>query len=210
MCRCPSGRLFSAALLGLASAQAAGAGGPSGYHLVEVDSYASTFVLELRNGDGTAVEVPQPLERALIGPSGVLSFSPDSTMLVFGNPDTIWIYEPSSGALRTIFTSDTLYEGSSNAIWTSDASRLAFVLVDQELLPLRTRLVVVDLVQPPVVSAFDLKIRFYVASRAGSDAGHDFWFAAPDTIGYYTWVVTNYDGDSAKLLRTIVLCEGSL
>jgi hypothetical protein len=203
-----SGALFSAAWLGLAAAQAAFAGGASGYHLVEVDSYASTFVLELRNGDGKAVEVPPTLERALIGPSPVLSFSPDSAMLIFGGPDTLRLYEPATGALRTVFTCDTLYEGSSDAIWTDDGRRLAFVQVDQELLPERTRMVVIDLGPPSAVSTFDVRIRYYVASRAGSDAGRDFWFAAPDTLEYYTWIVTNYDGDSAGLLRTIVLDEG--
>jgi hypothetical protein len=123
---CPYVVLLDASSPGMVAAQAAFAGGISGCHMVEAVSHASTFIIEPCNGDGKAVEVPPLPEDAPIGPSPVLSFSPDSAKLVFGGPDALCLHGPSTGALRAVFACDMLYEGSSYAVRTDDGRRLAF------------------------------------------------------------------------------------
>lgn|GEM_PF-1704842 len=176
-----------------------------GLRLVVVGDYASSWIMELRDREGRAVAVPPAVARSLDGPSPVMSLSPDSCLLAFGEPDTVRIYDPGDGTIRTVFACDTLYQGCSNALWSGDGARIAFVQVDRELLPMTTRLVVIDLSGTPGRRTFDVRMRYSVGSMTTSDAGCDFWFASTDRICYYTWVNSNYDPDSAKLLRSVDL-----
>ena len=180
------------------------------YSLVQNSSYASCFVYEIHDLNGNVLDLPDEIKNALDCPM-ILEMDQRGEFLIYEVDNTIFAYNFFRKEKIPIYSLPEDLDGVSSIAWNPSYTKFAFVMINQELFPETTKIVVIDWDKDKLKSKinnfelnkfdgevfpksiFDKKIRFSCGSICTSVVGEDFWFLDNDMIKYVTYIETPYE-----------------
>jgi hypothetical protein len=159
--------------------------------IVQVGAEASCFYYELRYASGEKVMVPAEVEQAMQCPV-MLSLSHNYNYLLYAVNDSVRMYDFTSGASVHVTDFHDRIIGFSNALWSPDDSRFAFVQLENWNPHFSGGIytAVVENGDVKNVIIYMEKIRFTCGSICTSYPGHDFWFIDNSHIGFRPFLNT--------------------
>lgn len=159
--------------------------------IVQIGAEASCFYYELRDASGKKINVPSDIEQAMQCPV-MLSLSRDYNYLLYSVNDSVRMYDFSKGIAKHITEFSKYVIGYSDAIWSPDNSRFAFVQLENWNPNFSGGIYVGTIENGEVIKqvTYMEKIRFVCGSVCTSYPGHDFWFIDNSHIGFRPYINT--------------------
>lgn len=166
-------------------------------------------IFGIYNQENQPVEVPKEVEKALECPI-INSISPDSRYLLISDGNRIKLLDFTTQKVNTLLSLLENGDGSSNGLWSSDGTKVAFVNVNQEEYAERTMLFVLTINNGQMIKKqkFRNAIHMTCGSYCFSSEGEDFWFIDTETIGYYSENPALEGVNKEEVTHQISLVEG--
>lgn len=163
------------------------------------NSFASCIAYKLIDDSYQVITLPEQVQLWMECPS-LLRLSFDWRYLIGHDAEHLNAYEFQTQKIIPILALADNSDGLSNLIWSPNGEKAAFVEVNQDDFPERTRLHIIDFSQrqPRYVRHFDLKINFSCASICFSTAWSDYSWKDDQTIVYGTYEAIPYDQEGVK------------
>ncbi|MFH2094807.1 MAG: hypothetical protein ABIJ16_03825 [Bacteroidota bacterium] len=154
--------------------------------LVEIDNYASCYVLAVYDEENRKIEVPEEVAKELDCPV-VAQISPDFRFLIYGDLFGVSCYSFSTKTIHPLVTFETTNEGVSGPCWSPDRNKIMLVTINQQGYKEHCRIFVLTLGSDGALEGkqrFGAFVNYECGSVCGSFAGRDFWFEDDNTVKY--------------------------
>ena len=163
--------------------------------------YASCFVFKIENEKGQFLKMRKEVEEGLDCPS-LIDNSPNRHFLIYVHNNRVKMLDFSSDKSQVVTSFEHATDGASDIIWQADGRLFAFVTINQDDVPHRTRLHVLEIEDRKIAQKkhYDIPINYMCGSSCFSTGGEDFWWEDEQTIGYYS-EREEVEGRVAKMLR---------
>jgi hypothetical protein len=156
------------------------------YSLQEISTEASCVDYMIISSDGLAVDVISEVKSALQCPSIASIYG---NLFIYQWDLEIKIYNIETQTTTTLFTVYDDIDGVSNPAWSTDGTKLAFVIINQEMFHDYEdicRIVVLSMKNGKVdeMQKFDRPVMFSCGSICTSIPGEDFYFSTDELLIY--------------------------
>ncbi len=156
------------------------------YSLQEVQAEASCTDYIIISSDGQEIELIPEVSTALKCPAVASIYK---NYLVYISDLDVKLYDIEKQKTRTLFSIYEDIDGISNPAWSPDGTKMAFVIINQQLLHDYEdicRIVVLTMKNGKVdkMQKFDRPVMFSCGSICTSVPGQDFWFENNELIIY--------------------------
>ena len=123
--------------------------------------------------------------RAALDCSSLLGLSPDWQTLIFDNEVGVATYDFESSTVTQLIPLTRELEGLSSLAWSPDGRKAAFVEIQQEALPHRTRIHILSFPPKQIEhDQFDVPVHFACGGACFSIPYEDFWIGEDDKLYY--------------------------